>query len=133
MDSVGQVDALAARVVGVVAVALLGNGVPGTRVLDARALDSAREAHKWLKANMKDRGREALEDFEQKPESDDNQADLRKQLTRLLDAQPSAASELNAIIPESLAVQHADTVIANVGAALRTANVAVGIFNRRRD
>jgi len=55
----------------------------------------------WLRDKLTGRSKEALEDLEQNPSSEDNQADLRKQLTKLLEAQPELRTELQALLPVS--------------------------------
>jgi hypothetical protein len=56
----------------------------------------------WLRDKATGRAKEALEDAETKP-SEDNQADLRKQLVKLLYAQPDLQKELRALLPEPAA------------------------------
>lgn len=53
----------------------------------------------WLRNKATGRAKEALEDAETNP-SDDNKADLRKQLTKLLGSQPDLLTELRALLPE---------------------------------
>jgi hypothetical protein len=56
----------------------------------------------WLRDKTTGRAKEALEDAETKP-NDDNKADLRKQLVKLLDAEPDLLTELRALLPEPAA------------------------------
>ena len=52
----------------------------------------------WLRNKLTGRAREALDDAEAKP-TEDNKADLRKQLTKLLEAEPALLAELRALLP----------------------------------
>jgi hypothetical protein len=54
----------------------------------------------WLRDKATGRAKEALEDAEAKP-TDDNKADLRKQVTKLLEANPDLLTELRALLPTS--------------------------------
>jgi hypothetical protein len=51
-----------------------------------------------MREKLTGRAKEALDDLEVDP-SDDNQADLRKQLTKQLEIHPELVSELRALIP----------------------------------
>jgi hypothetical protein len=53
----------------------------------------------WLRAKTTGRAKEALEDLEKHPDSGDNQADLRKQLAKLLTDDPALLAELAALLP----------------------------------
>lgn len=53
----------------------------------------------WLRDKLTVRGKEALEDLEKDPSSEHNQSDLRKQLTKLLEAHPDLRKELQALLP----------------------------------
>lgn len=50
------------------------------------------------------RGKEALDDLENNPESDDNRADLRKQLVKLLETEPGLRDELRSLLPAGVQV-----------------------------
>ena len=54
----------------------------------------------WLRDKVTGRAKEALEDLEKQPDSADNQADLRKQLARLLEEQPDLAEQLRSLLPD---------------------------------
>lgn len=131
MDRERQIESLVTRVVAVVALVLLGRQVSGVRLLDDSEMARARVAHKWLSGNLEERARDALKDLELEPSSEDNKADLRKQLTRFLERNTEAVAILTDIIPDSINVARADTVIDRVGSALNTANITVGSFNVR--
>jgi hypothetical protein len=51
----------------------------------------------WMQTKLSGRAKEALGDWEKEP-SDDNQADLRKQLTKLLDTDPRLRMELQSLV-----------------------------------
>jgi len=53
----------------------------------------------WLREKTTGRAQEALTDFENAPEAPDNQADLRKQLVKLLEQNPGLLTELHALLP----------------------------------
>lgn len=63
------------------------------------SVDAAGKLLSWMRAKLTGRAREALEDLEKNPESEDNQADLRKQLAKALGADPSLAEELRGMLP----------------------------------
>lgn len=53
----------------------------------------------WLREKLTGRAKEALDDLEKDPESEDNRADLRKQLIKLFEAEPDMLEELRALLP----------------------------------
>jgi hypothetical protein len=76
----------------------------------------------WMRAKLGSRGQEALDDLAAKPENEDNQADLRKQLVKALEADPALATELRAMLPA--APTSADSMIQDVsGAGAKAAQV----------
>lgn len=126
-----DLDNLAVRTVAVVAVALLGEQVSGARVLTNDDRKRALEALKWMRSHLQDRAGEALTDLERDPSSEDNRADLRKQLTRLFEKDSALAKTLDDIIPNTVSVERADSVISRVGSALNSASGSVGTFSNR--
>lgn len=81
----------------------------------------------WLRDKLTGRAREALGDLEKAPESEDNQADLRKQLSMALEADPALAEELRAMLPaEAL---EAGAMTQNVSGAGAKANQVRGSGN----
>jgi hypothetical protein len=127
-----SLEALVARVVEAVAIVLLGEQVSAAPLLSGADLDRARAALSWLMSHLDYRASEALDDLRQEPSSEDNKADLRKQLMKFLERQPSAADSLNEIVPESFAVEPGGSVAARVGSALNIASGSVGIFGSGR-
>mgnify|MGYP001462612441 CR=1 FL=1 len=63
------------------------------------AKTAAKDVYGWLKGRLTGRAAEALGDLEQAPASEDNRADLRKQLAKALEADPALAAELQAMLP----------------------------------
>ena len=59
----------------------------------------------WLGEKLTGRAKEALDDLEKNPGAEDNQADLRKQLTKLLEADPTLLAELRALLPPAPATE----------------------------
>jgi hypothetical protein len=53
----------------------------------------------WMRDKLTGRAKEALEDVEKNPESEDNRADFLKQLTKLLETKPQLLEELKALVP----------------------------------
>ena len=86
-----------------------------TPLLGAGATEVAKTASKdlygWLKGKLVGRAADALGDLEKAPDSVDNQADLRKQLTKLLEAEPALAAELRALLPGNAAGAVSQTIV----------------------
>ncbi len=68
----------------------------------------------WLRAKLSGRGQEALAELASDPDSADNQADLRKQLKKLLEQEPALLDELRALLPAP--GTGGDTMTQSVGA-----------------
>ena len=60
---------------------------------------AANDVYAWLKSKLTGRVQEALGDLEKAPASEDNRADLRKQLAKALEADPTLLAELRAMLP----------------------------------
>jgi hypothetical protein len=69
----------------------------------------------WMRTKLTGRAKEALSDLVAHPDSEDNQADLRKQLTKALETDPALAAELQAMLPAAATM--ADSMVQNVGGA----------------
>lgn len=54
----------------------------------------------WAKAKLSGRAAEAVADLQAAPESEDNRADARKQLAKLLAERPDLLADLRAAFPE---------------------------------
>jgi hypothetical protein len=127
MNSTPQIEALVLRVVAVIAAFLLRNeGSQSYDQLSEVEIDRVHKAYSWMKNTLSDRGRDALLDLEREPRSEDNKADLRKQLTKLLETDPSAVKYLSDIIPDSYLKSSVD--IGKVVHALTMGSIEIGIF-----
>src|SRR4051794_3214467 len=65
------------------------------------AKTAAKDLFTWLKGKLTGRAAEALSDLEKAPAAEDNQADLRKQLVKVLEADPQLREELRRLLPEA--------------------------------
>ena len=81
----------------------------------------------WMRAKLGGRAKEALDDLAAKPGSEDNQADLRKQLVKALEADPALATELRAMLPADAA--GTDSMSQNVSGAGAKASQVKGSGN----
>lgn len=110
-----MIDALAAAASTVVIVArfLAGGSKAG-----AKNLAGAGEEHllAWLRMKVAGPAREALADLEHAPESADEQADLRRQLTKLLEGNPELLAELRPLLPATEAAERMDQHVEGAGA-----------------
>ena len=76
----------------------------------------------WLRAKLGARGQEALDDLAARPDSEDNQADLRKQIQKALEADPALAQQLEALVRTGGVT--ADSMVQDVsGAGAKAAQV----------
>jgi hypothetical protein len=132
MTSGTDIEALATRVVEGVALALVAARETGHRGMDEKILSLGHKANEMLQERLTGRGREALDDLRRRPDSDDNRADLRKQLGKLLVDDPAFAARLSDVIPESLGIQRGDVVINRVSSALNVGSQISGSFNKIR-
>ncbi len=55
----------------------------------------------WMREKLTGRAKEALQELEEKPNSQLNQDDLHTQLAKLLEKQPELASQLRALMEEA--------------------------------
>jgi hypothetical protein len=69
--------------------------------LAEQAVESGGKLLGWLRARLADRGKEALDDLEADPQSPDNQADLRKQIGKLIEAEPALRAELEGLVAQA--------------------------------
>jgi hypothetical protein len=75
----------------------------------------------WLSKTLTGGAKEALDDLESTPDDTDNQAVLRKQLAKLLAADPFLAKELQSRLPD--AGTAGGTMTVNAGAGAKVAQV----------
>lgn len=90
---------LASAAVATLAPYLAKAGEGAAKKIGEQAVDSAGKLLGWMRAKLGGRAQEALDDLAAKPDSEDNQADLRKQLAKALEADPALAAELRALLP----------------------------------
>lgn len=62
---------------------------------------AGKKALDWLAAHLGSSGKEALDDLTKRPNDADEQASLRKAIRKLLEADPSLAHDLHAIVEEA--------------------------------
>jgi hypothetical protein len=112
----------AATAVALVAPYIKTMGQAAAKKAGEEAAEAGGKIFCWMRAKLTGRAREALDDLEKAPEDEGNQADLRKQLAKALEASPGLAEELRAMLPaESL---EAGTMTQNVtGADAKVAQV----------
>jgi hypothetical protein len=55
----------------------------------------------WMREKLTGHAKEALDDLVAQPDAEDNQADLRKQLAKLLDSHPELKPELQALVSQA--------------------------------
>jgi hypothetical protein len=80
----------------------------------------------WLKDKLTGRGKEALDDLTSAPESDDNKADLRKQLAKLIEAEPALGEELRSLLAEAGQSTGDATATASGDNAVAVSNTGAG-------
>ena len=59
----------------------------------------------WMRSKLTGRGKQALDDLEQKPDSAGYQAVLSEHLAELLEAEPSLRGELRSLAPATTQIQ----------------------------
>jgi tetratricopeptide (TPR) repeat protein len=90
---------LATAAVAVLAPYLAKAGEGAAKKLGEEAVDAGGKLLFWLRGKLGGRAQEALDDLKKEPGSEDNQADVRKQLKKALEADPALAAELQAMLP----------------------------------
>jgi len=113
---------LASAAVAVLSPYLVKASEGAAEKIGEESVEAGRKLFGWLRARLGGRGQEALNDLASKPGSDDNQADLRKQLAKALAADPALIAELRALLPAD--ATGGDTMVQNVsGAGAKAAQV----------
>lgn len=77
------------------------------------SVEGAPKVFGWMKTKLGGRAKEALEDLERDAGSEENQADLRKQMRLFLQAHPELVEELCAFLPQGGAA--GDSLVQTVG------------------
>ena len=90
----------AAAAVALIAPYLAKMGEKAAEKAGEASVEAAGKVFGWLRAKLSGRAREALDDLEKSPDDADNQADLRKQLAKAMEADPSLVDELRALLPD---------------------------------
>lgn len=84
-----------------VAVILPLLGEMGSNAAQEAGKEAAKGVLDWMRDRLGGRAKDALADLEAKPDVEDNQGDLRKQLAKALEAEPALAEELRALLPDT--------------------------------
>src|SRR4051812_35565891 len=106
---------LASTAVALLSPYLAKAGEGAAKKIGEDAVETGGKLLGWVRARLDGRAKEALDDLTHKPDSEDNQADLRKQLAKALEANPTLAAELHAILPADAA--GTDSMSQNVSGA----------------
>ncbi|HEU0097289.1 MAG TPA: hypothetical protein VFQ67_00810 [Allosphingosinicella sp.] len=120
--------ALITAAVALVAPYLAKAGESAAEKVGEASAEGAGKVLGWMRAKLTGRAKEALDDLEKAPGSEDNQADLRKQLARAIEADPALAEELRALIPAEAMEEGA--MVQNVSGAGAKAAQVRGSGNR---
>jgi hypothetical protein len=105
---------LAAAAVGFLVPYLTEAGKEAAKTVGKETAGAGIKLLGWLRDKVTGRAKEALEDLEKQPDSAENQADLRKQLAKLLEQQPDLAEQLRLLLPD--VHSHDSSIHQNVGA-----------------
>ena len=105
---------LAAAAVSLLSPYLADAGKEAAKTAGKEAAGAGIKLLGWLRERLAGRGKEALVELEEKPDAQDNQADLRKQLAKLLEEQPELIPQLQALLSE--AQTQIPSIHQNVGA-----------------
>lgn len=104
---------------------IAGEGV--AKKIGEDAVDGGEKLLGWLRAKLGARGQEALDDLAARPDSEDNQADLRKQIQKALEADPALAQQLEALVRTGGVT--ADSMVQDVSGAGAKAAQVKGLGN----
>jgi len=118
----------AAAAVALVAPYLAKAGESAAEKLGETSVEAASKLLTWMRSKLTGRAREALVDLEKAPASEDNRADLRKQLLKALEVDPALAGELQAMLRSE--AMEAGAMIQNVSGAGAKAAQVRGTGNR---
>ncbi|HTW28075.1 MAG TPA: hypothetical protein VME92_13170 [Acetobacteraceae bacterium] len=78
-------------------------GEGAAKKMGEEAVDAGGRLLGWMRDKLGGRAQAALDDLAADPGSEDNAADLRKQLAKTLAANPALADELRALLPAGAA------------------------------
>jgi hypothetical protein len=102
-----------AAAVGLLAPSLTEAGKEAAKAIGKEIAEGGFKLLGWMRDKLTGRGKEALQELEEKPDSQLNQDDLRTQLARLLEKQPELVPQLRALVEEGRTPGEATTQ--NVG------------------
>jgi hypothetical protein len=105
---------LAAAAVAVLAPYLTEAGKEAAKTVGKETAEGGFKLLGWMREKLTGRGKEALQELEEKPDSQLNQDDLRTQLAKLLEKQPELVPQLRALVEGARAPGEA--MSQNVGA-----------------
>jgi hypothetical protein len=91
---------LAAAAVALLAPYLTEAGKEAAKTFGKETAEGGFKLLGWMREKLTGRGKEALQELEEKPDSQLNQDDLRTQLAKLLEKQPELVPQLRALVEE---------------------------------
>ena len=91
---------LAAAAVTLLAPYLVEAGKEAAKTVGKETTEGGFKLLGWMREKLTGRGKEALQELEEKPDSQLNQDDLRTQLAKLLEKQPELVPQLRALVEE---------------------------------
>ncbi|MBV8703672.1 MAG: hypothetical protein JO118_08195 [Acetobacteraceae bacterium] len=89
---------LAAAAVGLLAPYLAETTKEAAKTVGKETAEGGFRLLGWMREKLTGRGKEALQELEEKPDSQLNQDDLRTQLAKLLEKQPELVPQLRALL-----------------------------------
>jgi len=92
---------LATTLVAVLAPYLTEAGKEAAKTVGKETAGAGLKLLGWMREKLTGRGKEALAELEEKPESQLNQDDLRTQLAKLLEKQPDLVPQLEKLLSEA--------------------------------
>jgi hypothetical protein len=92
---------LAAAAVAALLPYLTEAGKEAAKTIGKETAEAGMKLLVWMREKLTGQGKNAFDDLVARPSSEDNQADLRKQLAKLLEAQPQLVSELSPLVSQA--------------------------------
>ena len=92
---------VAAAAVGLLAPYLTEAGKEAAKTVGKETAEGGFKLLGWMREKLTGRSKEALQELEEKPDSQLNQDDLRTQLAKLLEKQPELVPQLRALMEEA--------------------------------
>lgn len=112
----------AAAAVALISPYLVKIGEAAAGKIGEASAEAAGKVLGWLREKLTGRAREALDELEKAPADEDNQAVLRVQLRKAMEADPAFAEELRTLLPAE--AMEAGAMVQNVsGAGAKAAQV----------